>query len=144
MQQLQIIGRLGQDCKIIDHQGKKFLSFTVAVDDDYKDATGQKVDRTAWYDCNMDNTAVAQYLKKGTQVFCQGKPRVEQYTSNQDGKTYAKTKLAVSRLQLLGSAPKADDNDLPPAAPAVPTRPATAPQQPKATTAATTDDDLPF
>lgn len=141
MQQLQLIGRLGQDCKVIDHGGKKFVSYSVAVDDDYKDASGQKIDRTAWYDCTMDNTAVAQYLKKGTQVFIQGKPRIETYTSEKDGRVYAKCKVAVSRLQLLGSAPERT-NDLPPVSQ---NKPASAPQS-NAPAPVGVDDgnDLPF
>jgi single-strand DNA-binding protein len=146
MQQLQIIGRLGQDCKVIDHQGRKFVSFSVAVDDDYKDATGQKIDRTVWYDCNMDNTAVSTYLKKGTQVFIQGKPRVEQYQSSQDSKWYAKCRVAVSRIQLLGSAnDRPATNDLPPSTSPSP-QPAKAVQQNQSVPAngGDGDNDLPF
>ncbi|QHV97971.1 single-stranded DNA-binding protein [Spirosoma endbachense] len=138
MQQIQLIGRLGQDAKMIDHSGKKFLSFSVAVDDDYKDQAGTKIDRTVWYDCNMDNTAVAQYLKKGTQVFIQGKPRAEVYFSDRDSKYYPKFRVAVNRLQLLGAATdRPAGNDLPPVA---------TPAGQPATTGVSGDDsnDLPF
>ena len=140
MQQIQLIGRLGQDCKVIDSNGRKFVSFSLAVDDDYKDQSGTSVDRTAWYDCTMDNTNVSNYLKKGTQVFIQGKPRIELYTSTKDNKTYGKIRVAVSRVQLLGSASATTaGNDLPPvAAQAAPVAAAT----PGATEAGS--DDLPF
>ncbi|CCH52365.1 Single-stranded DNA-binding protein Short=SSB [Fibrisoma limi BUZ 3] len=99
MQQLQIIGRLGQDAVTRESNGRKFVSFSVAVDDDYKDQNGQKVERTNWYDCTTEQLAVAQYLTKGTLVFAQGKPRIDQYTK--DGKVYATCRLNASKIQLL-------------------------------------------
>lgn len=128
MQQIQIIGRLGADCEVVDYNGRKFSSFSVAVDDNYTDGEGTKVNRTNWYKCTMDNTKVSQYLTKGTQVFIQGKPRSEVYQSKKDNKWYSNISVSVNKLELLGSpTDKNNQNDLPPVtntlAPIVATQP---------------------
>lgn len=54
--------------------------------------------------CSMwrDSTKVAEFLKKGTQVFVEGEPDVSIYKDAQNQPT-AQLKLRVSDLQLLGS-----------------------------------------
>jgi single-strand DNA-binding protein len=44
---------------------------------------------------------VAQYLKKGTQVYVEGQPDIRTYTT-QDGRNGASLTLRVGNLQLLG------------------------------------------
>jgi single-strand DNA-binding protein len=48
-----------------------------------------------------DRTAVAQYLKKGTQVYVEGQPDIRTYTT-QDGRNGASLTLRVGNIQLLG------------------------------------------
>jgi single-strand DNA-binding protein len=53
-----------------------------------------------------DRTAIAPYLKKGTQVYVEGNPDVRTYTT-QDGRNGATLSLRVQTVQLLVS--KNDD-----------------------------------
>jgi single-strand DNA-binding protein len=48
-----------------------------------------------------ERTAVAQYLKKGTQIYVEGQPDIRTYTT-QDGRQGASLTLRVGNLQLLG------------------------------------------
>ena len=78
MIKLQVIGHLGRDAQVNNVNGKNVINFTVAHSERFKDAQGNQKDRTIWVDCAYwtDRTAVAPYLKKGTQVYAEGQPDV--------------------------------------------------------------------
>lgn len=103
MIKMQAIGHLGKDAAVNNVNGKTVINFNVAHTEKYKDAQGNQVDKTIWVDCSYwtDRTAVAPYLKKGTQVYVEGSPEVRTYTT-QDGKQGASLTLRVLGVQLLG------------------------------------------
>ena len=107
MNQLTIIGNIGQDAKILDHNGRKAIQFHVAINKSYKNTDGVKVDSTLWISCSFwkndkQGVGVAEYLKAGTQVMVQGEPSARPYQSK-DGKWNASLNLNVTNLDLLGS-----------------------------------------
>ena len=109
MIKLLVIGNLGKDAIVNNVNGKNVINFSVAHTEKYKDAQGNPKDRTVWVECAYwtDKTAIAPYLKKGTQVYAEGNPDVRSYTT-QDGKTGASLSLRILTIQLLGS--KNSDN----------------------------------
>ena len=104
MIKLQVIGNLGKDALVNNVNGKNVINFTVAHTERYKDAQGNQKDKTTWVDCAYwtDRTAVAPYLKKGTQVYVEGQPDVRSYTT-QDGRQGTTLTLRVASVQLLGA-----------------------------------------
>jgi single-strand DNA-binding protein len=110
MIKLQVIGNLGKDALINNVNGRNVINFTVAHTERYKDAQGVQKDKTTWVDCAYwtDKTAIAPYLKKGTQVYAEGIPDVRTFTT-QDGRPGAALALRISIVQLLGSK-NADSN----------------------------------
>ncbi|MEO8172797.1 MAG: single-stranded DNA-binding protein [Sediminibacterium sp.] len=104
MIKLQVIGNLGKDALVNNVNGKNVINFAVAHTERFKDAQGNQKDKTTWVDCAYwtDRTAVAPYLKKGTQVYVEGQPDVRTYTT-QDGRQGATLSLRVLSVQLLGS-----------------------------------------
>ena len=104
MIKLQVIGNLGKDCVTNNVNGKTVMNFTVAHTERYKDAQGNQQDKTTWVDCAYwsDRTAVAPYLKKGTQVYVEGTPEVRSY-AKADGTNGASLSLRVMSVQLLGT-----------------------------------------
>lgn len=102
MIKLQVIGHLGRDCNTNTVNGKNVINFTVAHTERYT-SQGQQKDKTIWVDCAYwtDRTGIAQYLKKGTQVYVEGSPDVRSYTTN-EGKQGASLTLRVLNVQLLG------------------------------------------
>ncbi len=106
MIKLQVIGNLGKDALVNNVNGKNVINFTVAHTERFKDAQGNQKDRTTWVDCAYwtDRTAIAPYLKKGTQVYVEGTPDVRTYTT-QDGRNGASLTLRIVNVQLLGSKP---------------------------------------
>jgi len=109
MIKLQVIGNLGRDCATNSVNGKSVINFTVAHTEKFKDATGQQKERTIWVDCAYwtDRTAIAPYLKKGTQVYVEGAPEVRTYTKN-DGTFGASLTMRVLSVQLLGGGTRND------------------------------------
>ena len=103
MVKLQVIGHLGKDAILNTVNGKSVINFNVAHAEKYRDAQGQQKDKTLWVECAYwtDRTAIAPYLKKGTQVYAEGTPDIRTYTTG-DGRQGASLSLRISSVQLLG------------------------------------------
>lgn len=104
MIKLQVIGNLGKDCITNTVNGKSVMNFNVAHTEKFKDSQGVQKDKTIWVECAYwnDRTAIAPYLKKGTQVYVEGTPEVRTYPKS-DGTTGVSLTLRVQSVQLLGS-----------------------------------------
>lgn len=98
---VEIIGNLGADAVIKEFKGQKFISFSVAHTESYTDGQGQKHERTTWVSClKYGESAVINYLKKGTRVFLRGELSVKTYEAG--GTVQAGINCKVKELQLLG------------------------------------------
>ena len=109
MQQITLLGNVGRDAITRETNGRRAIGFSVAVNEKYKDANGNQIENTNWYDCTIwrdgqQSTKVADYLKRGQQVLIQGKPSVRSYQSQKDGKWYAALEVRVDKCELVGSA----------------------------------------
>jgi single-strand DNA-binding protein len=104
MLKLLVIGHLGKDATVNVVNGKNVINFTVAHTEKYKDAQGVQIDKTTWVDCAYwtERTAIAPYLKKGTQVYTEGTPDIRTYTTS-DGRNSATITLRVQSIQLVGA-----------------------------------------
>ena len=104
MIKLQVIGNLGKDCVTNVVNGKNVINFNVAHTEKFRNAQGQQQDKTIWVECAYwtDRTAIAPYLRKGTQVYVEGTPEVRTYPKN-DGGTGVSLTLRVVNVQLLGN-----------------------------------------
>ena len=114
MQRLQIIGYIGQDAEVKDLGHNQVINFSVAVSESYVNkTTNEKVTNTTWYECAKwgNNTSVAQFLKKGTQVLVEGKPTARSW-QKEDGSLVSILGVSVLNLSLLGGA-KSENNPPP-------------------------------
>ena len=104
MIKLQVIGNLGKDAIVNNVNGKNVINFNVAHTERFKDAQGNQKDKTIWVECAYwtDRTAIAPYLKKGTQVYVEGTPDIRTYAT-QDGRQGASLSLRIASVQLLGT-----------------------------------------
>jgi single-strand DNA-binding protein len=101
-----LVGRLGQDpeTKTIDG-GKKVTHFTLATDDSYKNAEGQKISEATWHNITAWNglaDVADRFLKKGRQVAVEGRIVYKTY-EDKKGVTKNTTEIVLSDLVLLGS-----------------------------------------
>lgn len=108
MRQLLVIGFLGKDAAVAQHNGKNIINFSIADSEKFKNAEGVEVTKTTWIECAIwknqgDSIAIANYLKKGTQVMVQGTPDVSTFTHKDTHQVHAKLSMRVSNTQLLSS-----------------------------------------
>lgn len=99
-----IIGRLGKDPEFRTAGESPVCNFSVATDEGYKDKTGQKVDRTEWHRVVVWGKLAEicnQYLKKGRQVYLEGKLQTRSY--EKDGVTRYTTEIVANTIEFLGS-----------------------------------------
>ena len=106
-----LIGSLGQSATVSNVNGKTVINFSVAHSEKYKDQNGQVVNKVLWVAVSYwsERTAIAQYLKKGTQVFVEGLPSVDTY-KNREGQIMPQLKLRATMVQLLGGNKQENDN----------------------------------
>ncbi|HRP32246.1 MAG TPA: single-stranded DNA-binding protein [Agriterribacter sp.] len=109
MIKLQVIGNLGKDAITNNVNGKSVINFSVAHTEKFRDASGQQKEKTTWVECAYwtDRTAIAPYLKKGTQVYAEGTPDIRNFTRN-DGTSGSSLTLRVFSVQLLGGGNRND------------------------------------
>lgn len=103
MLKAEIIGHLGNDCIVNNVNGKTVVNFSVAHSEKWVTAQGEQKERTVWVSCSYwsEKTNVANYLKRGTQVYVEGIPDVKLYKDRQ-GDMIPQLTLRVQSIQLLG------------------------------------------
>lgn len=103
MLKITAIGHLGKDCTINTVNGKSVINFSVASTEKWTGANGEKQEKTVWVECAYwtDKTKIAEFLKKGTQVYVEGSADIRIWEAN--GKNGASLACRVSQVQLLGS-----------------------------------------
>jgi single-strand DNA-binding protein len=104
-----LVGRLGKDPEVkYMPSGDPVANFSLATSESWKDKTsGEKKERTEWHNITAFGKLAeicAQYLKKGSQVYIQGKLRTDKYEKN--GQTHYSTKVIADKMQMLDSRPK--------------------------------------
>ena len=103
---VQLIGNLGADAEIktLD-SGKKVASFSLAINETFKNAKGEKVTNTTWINCvAWEGTAsiLENYTKKGQEIAVDGKLSIRNYENKEGVKVYV-TEVIVEEVLLLGS-----------------------------------------
>jgi len=131
-----LIGNLGKDPEIRSLENSvKVASFSLATSESYKNKEGQKVEQTEWHNIVMWRglaEVAEKYLKKGSQIYMEGKIRTRSWDDKEGNKRYT-TEIIADTFTMLGS--KRDENS--PVAAEANTAPAVS-------AAPGPDDDLPF
>jgi single-strand DNA-binding protein len=105
---VQLIGNLGMNPEVKKTEtGKKLVRFSVATNESYKNANGEKVTETQWHNLvawGKVADIVEKYLSKGTEVVIEGKLINRNYTDKEGVKKYT-TEVQVNEMLMLGSKP---------------------------------------
>jgi single-strand DNA-binding protein len=109
------IGRLGKDPTIkMTPNGKKVAEFSLATSEKY-----QGEEKTTWHNMvAFGKTAdiIEQYVKKGNQLYVEGKLDVQSWDDQQTGQKRYKTQIIVLNLTMLGGGQNSpSSNSAPPA-----------------------------
>lgn len=114
-----LVGNVGRDPEIRyldgnsqNTQTTKVATFTLATSERYRDRNGNLQENTEWHNIvawRQSADVCERFVRKGTQLFIEGKLRTRSYTDQQGVKRYT-TEVAVDNLQLLGRKENADGN----------------------------------
>jgi single-strand DNA-binding protein len=100
-----LIGHLGQDPEIkVSPSGDKYARFSVATTERWKNAQGEKQEKTEWHNIVVNGKlvdVVEKYLHKGQQVSVEGKIQYREYT-DRDGTKKVGTSIRCENLVMLG------------------------------------------
>ena len=103
---VQLIGHLGNKPEIITlDNGKKLAKFSLATNETYKNASGEKVTNTDWHNLiawNKTAEIAEQYLEKGREIAIEGKLTTKSYDDKDGNKRYI-TEVVINELLLLGT-----------------------------------------
>ena len=101
-----LIGNLGRDPEVrYLPSGNPVANFSIATSENYTDRNGTKQERTDWHNIvvyGKQAELCGQYLKKGRQVFVEGRISYRNYEAKDgSGKRYV-TEIVAQRVQFLG------------------------------------------
>ncbi len=102
---VQLVGNLGKDPEITDlESGKKVAKFSMATNESYKNAQGEKVPATQWHNIvAWGKTAeiIEKFVTKGKEIAVEGRLASRSYETEGGEKRYV-TEVIVSEVLLLG------------------------------------------
>jgi len=103
---VQLIGNLGNDPEIIKMEsGKTLAKFAIATNENYKNASGEKVTDTQWHNVvAWGKTAeiIEKYVTKGKEIAIEGKLTSRSYDTKEGEKRYI-TEVVCNELLMLGA-----------------------------------------
>lgn len=151
-----LVGNLGADPETrYTPSGSAVTNIRLATTESWKDRqTGEQNERTEWHRIVFFNRlaeVAGEYLKKGSQVYIEGKMQTRKW-QDQNGQDRYTTEVVANEMQMLGSRAAGGtasfpDTDEPASAAPTATPQKQAPAAPQAAPAAVEDDfddDIPF
>ena len=148
-----LVGRLGRDPETrYMPNGDAITNFSLATDEQWRDRNGERQTRTEWHNVSLYGKLgeiANQYLRKGSQVFIEGKIQSRKYT-DKDGIERMAYNIIGNEMKMLGNRNDGSDSGNNNAAPLTSSNPPPAPHrqppQHESTTAPIDDidDDIPF
>ena len=101
-----LIGRLGKDPEVrYTPDGMMVTNFNLATDEQWKDKSGQRVQRTEWHRIVTFGKLAeicGNYLSKGKLVFVEGRIQTRAWEDKDGNKRYT-TEIVAANMQMLDS-----------------------------------------
>jgi single-strand DNA-binding protein len=152
LNKVMLIGRLGQDTEMrYMPNGDAVANLSLATSETWKDkATGEKKEKTEWHRIVLYRKLAeiaGQYLKKGAQVYIEGRLETRKWTDKEGVERYT-TQIAADEMRMLGSrqdgGSRSQGDDYGSAAPAGAARPPGGQGHGASGSFSDMDDDIPF
>lgn len=135
-----LVGNLGKDPEVRYLEGGVAVAnFTLATSENYKDKSGEKQTATEWHNIVLWRglaEIAEKYLKKGNQVYIEGKLRTRQWQDKEGNNRYT-TEVVGDNMQMLGGRNDSNNN-------APQSTPQPKVEKPDVDISPSADDDLPF
>jgi single-strand DNA-binding protein len=109
-----LLGNLGKDPEVrVFDSGAKKASFTLATSEAYIDKAGQRQDRVEWHNVifwGKIAEVIEKYLKKGSQVYIEGRIASRSYDDKDGIKRYI-TEIEGQTMTMVGSRPSSSNEE---------------------------------
>ena len=100
-----LVGRLGRDPEVrYMPNGEAVCNFSVATSETWNDRNGQRVERTEWHNITIYRRLAeiaGQYLKKGSQVYLEGRIQSRKY-QGKDGIERTAYEIIANEMKMMG------------------------------------------
>lgn len=108
-----LLGNLGNDPEVKSFDdGNKIVRFPLATNETYKNRNGEKVSNTEWHTIIVRRQGLAEvvekYLKKGNQIYLEGKLKTRKW-QDKDGNNRYSTEVHMDNMTMMGGGPKSDE-----------------------------------
>ena len=138
-----LVGNLGKDPEVrYMPNGNAVANITLATSESWKDkTTGEQQEKTEWHRIVMFRRLgeiAGEYLKKGSQVYIEGKLQTRKWQDNSGNDRYT-TEIVANEMQMLGGRGSGVGNQGGDSAPSKVAEP-----MPATAAAGDFDDDIPF
>ena len=115
LNKVMLIGNVGKDPEVRYLESNpqnpgnnvKVASFPLATSERFKDRSGELRENTEWHNVvvwRSNADVVEKFVRKGTQIYVEGKLRTRQWTDQTGNKRYT-TEVVADTIQLLGKRP---------------------------------------
>ena len=106
---MNITGRVTADAQVRNvSNSKQVVNFSVAINDSYRNKSGERVEQTTYFDCAYWlSPNVAKILTKGTVVELAGRVSARAWTGS-DGEAHAGLNFNTSQIKLHGGGKKSE------------------------------------
>jgi single-strand DNA-binding protein len=109
-----LIGNVGKDPDIryLD-SGVAIARFPLATSETYKNREGEKITTTEWHNIVLWRAlaeVAEKFVKKGTQLFIEGRIRTRSYDDKDGNKKYV-TEIVADTMQMLGKKPGSESHE---------------------------------
>ena len=115
LNRVELIGNLGKDPDArFTANGKKYATFSVAVNRSWKSADGKKMEAVDWFLVNAWGKLgeiCLSYLKKGRLVYIEGQLRSEKWEDKDGGETHSRTLIVAHTMQILDRKPNEPEGE---------------------------------
>lgn len=112
LNKVQLIGNLGRDPEMRSlPSGQAVAEFSIATSRRYKDRDGNPQEETEWHNIvvfGRQAEIANQYLRKGRQVYVEGRLRTRSWDDQQSGQKRYKTEIVCEDFRMLGQRGDAD------------------------------------
>jgi single-strand DNA-binding protein len=114
LNKVQLIGNLTRDTELrYTSSGTAIATFTVATNRNYTNSSGENIE-----DAEFTNVVAwaklaeicAQFLKKGSKVFIEGRLSTNKWTDQESGREMRRTEVVASDMIVLSGGTSSDDN----------------------------------
>ncbi len=102
-----LVGNLGRDPEVrYTPSGSAVANVTIATSEQWKDKqTGEQQEKTEWHRVVFFNRlaeVVAEYVKKGQQIYVEGRIQTRKWQDKETGQDRYTTEIVANEMQMLG------------------------------------------